>query len=89
MRWITTKQEPMHLFLTGDAGVGKSIVVKTLYQALHRLLYLTAGNNPEECKILFCAPTDKAAYNIEGHTIHSAFQINPNQGFNYKRLSTD
>lgn len=33
--WIKTKQQPLYAFLTGGAGVGKSVVVKAIYQALH------------------------------------------------------
>ncbi|XP_071810912.1 uncharacterized protein [Apostichopus japonicus] len=33
MQWITTRRDPMHVFLTGGAGVGKSVVIKTLFQA--------------------------------------------------------
>ncbi len=89
MHWVTTKEEPLHVFLTGGAGVGKSVVIKALYQALQMSLCTTEGENPEDRRILLCAPTGKAAYNIEGCTNHSAFQIDPNQGFNYKKLSSD
>ena len=89
MQWMTTKQEPIHVFLTGGAGVGKSVLIQTLYQALDRHLSSTEGDNPEECRIILCAPTGKAAYNIGGSTTHSAFQIYPSQGFNYQRMSPD
>ena len=34
-----------------------------------------------------CAPTGKAAYNVGGNTIHSAFCIPASQGFSYKPLN--
>lgn len=37
-------------------------------------------------KAILCAPTGKAAYNIEGHTIHSIFCIPANQNLKYKPL---
>ncbi|KAJ8048677.1 ATP-dependent DNA helicase PIF1 [Holothuria leucospilota] len=89
MQNITRDSEPLHVFLTGGAGVGKSMVIKTLYQALHRHLNSQEGEDPEDIRLLLCAPTGKAAYNIEGITTHSAFQIDPNQGFNYKKLSSN
>lgn len=85
MQNITRDNEPLHVFLTGGAGVGKSMVIKTLYQALHRHLNSQEGEDPEDIRLLLCAPTGKAAYNNEGITTHSAFQIDPNQGFNYKK----
>jgi hypothetical protein len=42
--------------------------------------------NPDAMKLLLCAPTEKAAHNIGGKTIHSAFCIPANQGFNFKPL---
>ena len=34
LHWLKVKDEPMHIFLTGGADVGKSVVTKVLYQAL-------------------------------------------------------
>ena len=78
-KWIRTKIEPMRAFLSGGAGCGKSVVVCTLYQYLHRCLYSVPGENPEDCRILLAAPTGCAAYNIGGATIHSSLKINPHQ----------
>ncbi|VDI75458.1 Hypothetical predicted protein [Mytilus galloprovincialis] len=36
--WVKTKHEPFYTFLTGGAGCGKSVVVRTIFQALHRHL---------------------------------------------------
>ena len=89
IKWIKTKQEPLHVFLTGGAGVGKSLLVRSLYQALHRLLCSAEGQNPEDCRILVCAPTGKAAYNVEGSTIHHALHVTPNRGLQYRKPSSD
>ena len=86
--WIKTKQEPLYAFLTGGAGVGKSVVVKAIFQSLHRYLCSSEGEDPDNIRILLCAPTGKAAYNINGVTIHNAFQIQPSKGFN-QSLSCD
>ena len=89
IQWIKTKNDKsLHLFLTGGAGVGKSVVVTTLYQTLHRHLCGTEGENPEEIRILLCAYTGSAAFNIGGITIHKAFALNANQSFT-KPLSAD
>ena len=86
--WVTNKDDPIYAFLTGGAGVGKSVVVRACFQALHRHLYSQAGENPDDIRILLCAPTGKAAYNIGGVTLHNAFQIQPNKGLN-QTLSCD
>ncbi|KAJ1528129.1 hypothetical protein ONE63_008043 [Megalurothrips usitatus] len=66
-------------FLTGGAGVGKSLVINTLYQTLFRLLNSSPDSDPDIPKILLCAPTGKASFNIGGQTIHSAFKLPLNQ----------
>ena len=73
IHWIKTKSEPIYAFLTGGAGVGKSVVIKCLYQTLYRILNLKEGEDPDDKRILLCAFTGKAAYNINGSTISSAF----------------
>lgn len=83
LTWIIAKEEPIYAFLTGGAGVGKSVVVRACFQALHRHLYSQAGENPDDIRILRCAPTGKAVYNINGITLHNAFQIQPNKGLKY------
>ena len=89
LQWIKTKEEPMRIFLTGGAGVGKSKVIDALYQTLHRYLCGTEGENPEEIRILLCAFTGVAAFNIGGTTIHKAFNIKANDKIEYRRLSDD
>ena len=79
VEWIRTKAEPLHVFLSGGAGCGKSVVVDCVYQNLHRHLCSSEGENPEDCRILLAAPTGKAAYNIKGVTLHQAFKINPHR----------
>ena len=82
LHWMKTKEQPLYLFLTGGAGVGKSVVVRALYQALHRYICKEAGEDQDDIRILLCAPTRKAAYSINGVTLHNAFYIQPSKGFN-------
>ena len=81
--------EQLCIFITGGAGVGKSVLIRTLYQALHRLLCSESGQNPENVRILLCSYTGVAAYNIQGSTLHNAFCIEPNKKLKYKQLSDD
>ena len=87
---ITTKpEEQLCVFITGGAGVGKSVVIRTLYQSLHRMRCSKSGQDPEDIRILLCAYTGLAAYNIQGSTLHNAFCIEPNKTLKYKALSDD
>ena len=86
---IKTKDEPLRLFFSGGAGVGKSTVTNALYQALDRYLNTIPRENPDNIKVLKAAPTGKAAFNIKGNTLHSAFKIPVNRGFSYCALHRD
>ena len=86
---IKTKDDPLALFLSGGAGVGKSTVTNAPYEALMRYLNSVPGENPDEVKVLKVAPTGKAAFNIKGNTLHSAFKIPANRGFQYCTLDAD
>ena len=74
IHWIKTKDAPLYAFLSGGAGVGKSIVIKALYQTLYRILNLKEGEDPDDIRVLLCAFTGKAAFNINGSTISTAFK---------------
>ena len=84
---LKTKVEPLYNFLTGGAGVGKSMVTRALHETLVYFYDNGVGSNPDEIKVLLCAPTGKAAFNIKGSTIHSAFHIRPHQSLKYTALS--
>ena len=86
---VNKPEEQLCLFITGGAGVGKSVVIRTLYQSLHRLCCSKFGQDPEEIRILLCAYTGLAAFNIQGFTLHNAFGIEPNKKLKYKPLSDD
>ena len=47
-------------------------------QALLRYFDTVPGENVDDIKVLLTAPTGKAAYNIKGCTLHSAFGIPAN-----------
>lgn len=76
MQWFECKKEPMYYFLSGGAGVGKSVLIKALYQALHRYLCSNDGESPDDRRMHICAYTGNAAFNI-GQTIASDFHQKP------------
>ena len=86
---VNKPQEQLCVFITGGAGVGKSVLIRTLYQALHRIWCSKCGENPEDTRILPCAYTGLAAFNIKGLTLHNAFCIEPNKKLKYKPLSDE
>ena len=86
---VNKPQDQLFVFITGGAGVGKSVLIRTLYQTLHRLCCSESGDNPEDTRILLCAFTGLAAYNIKGLTLHKAFCIEPNKKLKYKPLSDE
>ncbi|XP_057310099.1 uncharacterized protein LOC130648095 [Hydractinia symbiolongicarpus] len=65
---------PLYIFLTGAGGCGKSHLIKTIYQAMSKVLSYKSKdlNKP---KVFLVAPTSVAAININGTTIHTAFGI--------------
>ena len=86
---VKTSDDPHRLFLSGGAGVGKSTVTNALYEALVRYVNSIAGENPDEINVIKAAPTGKAAVNIKGNTLHAAFKIPANKGFEYGTLDSD
>ena len=71
----TMEQLPMYLYIGGGAGVGKSMVIRVLYEGLVRYMNSLPGTKPDAIKVLLTAPTGKAAFNIHGMTLHSAFAL--------------
>ena len=76
---LRTSDIPFYCFLSGGGGVGKSHVTKTLYQAAIKHFNTNAGEDFREIRSILIAPTGKAAFNIQGSTIHSAMAIPANR----------
>lgn len=85
---LKTSSTPIYRFMSGGAGVGKSFLTKAIYQTMLKYLNKKAGEDFTTRNILLIAPTGKAAYHIQGNTIHSALKILPNQSLAYKPLSS-
>ena len=73
--------DPFHIFLTGGAGVGKSFLLKVIAEYLRKTLVFPGQNSDEQPSIAITASTGKAACNVEGTTVHSAFKL-PRHGEN-------
>ncbi|CAG2189230.1 unnamed protein product [Mytilus edulis] len=85
----TERPKPFHIFVLGGAGTGKSHLVRTIVQTANRILSI--GQSAEDIVVIVCAFTGVAAFNIEGHTLHSAFNLPVNQSRrdDYIRLSSE
>ena len=66
---------PPLLIVQGGAGAGKSLLIKAVSQWFEKILR-QAGDDPNKPYILLTAFTGCAAANIDGMTIHSAFNFN-------------
>ena len=53
---LKTTDKPVYFFLTGGAGVGKTVVVKAIHQAMIRCYNKAPDSNPDDPKILLGAP---------------------------------
>lgn len=71
--------QQLYEIVSGGAGVGKSRLISAVYQALLRHYNSIPGNDPNTLKVLLCAPTGKAAFQIGGLTLHSSFALPINQ----------
>ncbi|GFX42884.1 ATP-dependent DNA helicase PIF1 [Trichonephila clavipes] len=63
---------PIQIFFTGPAGSGKTYVLKLLMETYNRY---TQQHNSLRNAFVACASTGKAAVNLGGVTVHSAFKI--------------
>ena len=89
LHWLKrSAEEPLHIFLSGGAGVGKSVVTRVIYQAAARWFRSGPSDNPLSRKVLLVAPTGSAAFTVGGQTIHTGVRIPMNQK-GYRSLSVD
>ena len=66
---------PIHLFLTGGGGTGKTHTLLLLVQALQHIYLRSKEFDTEKPQILLMAYISKAAYNIGGTTIHLTLHL--------------
>ena len=79
--------KPFQIFLSGGAGVGKSILVKALTEYLKQVLRYP-NQILDQPPVLVTASSGKAATGINGITLHSAFYLPVKSGlksYNYKK----
>ena len=90
MKEIITKETRCKIFITGGAGTGKTKILKTLFQGLSRYFNFRPNINPDVKSVMKLAFTGKAAFLIEGETIHSGLHINKDDSLKtYRPLGFD
>ena len=77
--------EPIHIFVTGGGGGGKSHLIKTIYHTAVNMFKYRAVN-PSLPTVLLMAPTGVAAVNIGGTTVNTALAIPKHSGINLPPL---
>lgn len=66
--------DPLHIFVTGGAGTGKSHLIKAIHYEAERLFRKTLSS-PDCVSVVLTAFTGTAAFNIGGNTIHKVFSL--------------
>merc|ERR1711911_552530 len=77
---------PFYLYIGGEAGTGKSFLLKLMIQATNRLTKYS-GQKLDKPTSLVVAPTGVAAYIINGNTIDSAVGLLPQTRKTYSKNS--
>ena len=74
-RKLYRPDELIYLLLTGGAGIGKTHTAKAIFQSLVRIHNVAFPYNPSQLKGIITTYTGKAAFNVGGVTLHSAFSL--------------
>lgn len=90
VHWVRTNDATqMFAFLSGGAGVGKSMLVNTAVQFLERHYGADLDANFSLPHVMLLAPTGKAAFNIDGSTVHGGLSIKINGSKQWYPLSSE
>ena len=79
-------EEPFYLFLSGNAGTGKSYLVRLMIEAV-KVIKVKTGVDLMKPSTLVMAPTANAAFIIGGNTIDSVLGFLPVEAKNYTKAS--
>ena len=83
--------KPFQIFLSGDAFVGKSFLIKAINKYL-KWVPRYSNQNLDQPSVLVTLSTGKAATAISGIALHSAFHLFVNSGLKsckYKKLNDE
>ena len=74
--------DPFYLYVAGEAGTGKSFLLRLLIEFMNRIPK-RSGHELDKPASITVAPTGVAAYLVNGSTIESALGINPQKRRNF------
>ena len=77
-------EQPVYLYLGGEAGTGKSHLTRLLIEAT-KVLKIKAGDDLKKPPVLVIAPTANAAYLVGGKTIDSALSFFRMENYRYSQ----
>ena len=72
--------DPFNIFLSRGAGVGKSLLVNLITEYLKKTLKYAGRNCDDHPSVVVTVSIGKAATNINGTTLHSAFSLPLREG---------
>ena len=82
--------DPFNMFLSGGAGIGKSFFVNLVTECLKKTLKYAGRNCDDHPSVVVTASTGKAATNINGTILYSAFSFSVREGsFNQGKLGNE
>ena len=81
-------EKPIYLFIAGNAGTGKSYLVKLMIEVV-KLINIKAGKELQKPPVLVMAPTANAAFIIGGKTIDSALGFFPTEKNRYTQADSN
>ena len=79
-------EQPVYLFIAGNAGTGKSFLVQLLIEAV-KLIKIKSGDDLKKPPVIVMAPTANAAFLIGGKTIDSVLGFTPSDTNKYTKAS--
>merc|ERR1712215_599008 len=81
---INGNGDPFYLYIGGEAGTGKSFVLRAMINAAKKI-GKRSGADLDKPACLTVAPTGVAAYLVNGTTIESGLGLQPTKNRNYLR----
>ena len=76
------EENPFYLFIAGEAGTGKSHLVRTIIEAV-KIIEMKAGAELQKPSLLIMAPTANASFLIGGKTVDSVLGFSPSDAARY------
>ena len=87
-RLLEDDNPPFYLYIAGEAGTGKSFLLKIMIEVIKHLK-LTPGDDLRKPPAIVMAPTANAAYIINGKTIESALGMLPNRSNTFSKRKSN